>query len=228
MYDHAVKELVESPNLRKRLLGHGKLHQLYAIINGLTVFIAAIRSMISATMWQGYAVLIPCVIGSIFCNVFWRRVIGFGRDLAQWRADALDMDVERKLTEVVSAREVIKSKGSDALLQSPKEQQAIEFMAGYEMLEDFCSQLLHDLGSRRDALGSKEDGKVVSINMEQLISLDEHNLIQSARRCLSKVGNERLREQELVLAELWGCQLSQQLGRRQSLVEIKSPVDKDV
>lgn len=69
---------IDTPTL-KRLLGHARRHQLYAAMMVCSTWVTSVGSMMSATMWQGYVVLIPSVVGSIWCNWFWRQELGYDR-----------------------------------------------------------------------------------------------------------------------------------------------------
>ena len=228
MYKRAVNGKVKNEELRKRMLGHIRRHELYAVVNGLTVFVAAIGSMVSATMWQGYVVLLPCVFGAVISNFLWRRGIGYDRELAPRRSSALEMDIEKRLIFAIDAQEVTKNKGGDALLEKLNEKEVIGFMLESDMLEDFCVQMLHNLSPGQNTTSFRTEEGNLMVDSGKLESLDEGQLIKSARQCLSKKGTHRFRDQERTLAELWGCQLSQPSGRRSSHVEITSPVEKEV
>ncbi|PYH70584.1 uncharacterized protein BO88DRAFT_403555 [Aspergillus vadensis CBS 113365] len=68
MYHHPLK-------LRFRSL------QFHALVNGINGLVAGAASMVTATMWYGYVVLIPCIVSLIACNWFWRVRVGYDRPL---------------------------------------------------------------------------------------------------------------------------------------------------
>nr|POF04854.1 hypothetical protein CFP56_75286 [Quercus suber] len=85
------------------MIRHGKKHEWYAALNGLVIAVSSVGSMISATMWQGYVVLIPCVIGSIYCNWFWRKRLGYDRESAQVWLENGAFDIDTRLQNIVAA-----------------------------------------------------------------------------------------------------------------------------
>ncbi|KIV82001.1 hypothetical protein PV11_04142 [Exophiala sideris] len=55
--------------------------KVYAFLAGPTSLVAGAASMITATMWEGYTVLVPCIVLSWVCNFLYRRQIGYTRPL---------------------------------------------------------------------------------------------------------------------------------------------------
>ncbi|RAL03882.1 uncharacterized protein BO80DRAFT_422793 [Aspergillus ibericus CBS 121593] len=55
--------------------------QWHAVVNGINGIVAGAASLVTATMWYGYVVLIPCIISLIACNWFWRVRLGYDRPL---------------------------------------------------------------------------------------------------------------------------------------------------
>ncbi|KAI1619819.1 hypothetical protein EDD37DRAFT_194048 [Exophiala viscosa] len=55
--------------------------KVYAFLAGPTSLVAGAASMITATRWQGYTVLVPCIILSWVCNFLYRKEIGYTRPL---------------------------------------------------------------------------------------------------------------------------------------------------
>lgn len=55
--------------------------QFHALVNGINGLVAGAASMVTATMWYGYVVLIPCIVSLIACNWFWRVRVGYDRPL---------------------------------------------------------------------------------------------------------------------------------------------------
>lgn len=53
----------------------------YAFLAGPTSLVAGAASMITATMWQGYLALVPCIVLSWVCNFLYRTQIGYTRPL---------------------------------------------------------------------------------------------------------------------------------------------------
>ena len=95
--------------VRRRLRSQATRHQIYALVNGLTVLISTAGSLVSATLWPGYVVLIPCVFGSLFCNCFWRYKLGYDRESFQTRVEGLQksFNTAEQLEEVIKAQSTL-------------------------------------------------------------------------------------------------------------------------
>lgn len=96
--------------IQQRMMIHGRRHQIYAVVSGVTIFVAGGASLASATEWQGYVVLIPCIVGSIFCNYFWRIRMGYNRFHILERADLPSFNVADRLGVIVQVRMALASK----------------------------------------------------------------------------------------------------------------------
>lgn len=75
-----VKELKED-TIKRALECRIQTVKTHAAINGVTSTIAGAASLVTATLWYGYPILVPCIIPSIFCNYIWRHRIGYDRPL---------------------------------------------------------------------------------------------------------------------------------------------------
>lgn len=224
----AVKQRLANSALKQKVLGHLRRHRIFALVNGATAFVAAIGSMVSAKHWQGYVVLIPCVFGAVFGNLFWRHVVGYDREFCQRRRVGVDVDAERNLVFSIDAIEILKNEQRDGLLEKKSGKELLEFMADNGMSEDFTARLLHDVGDKRQGLIAKRHKKHVDVEYDQLVGVDEDQLSRSASRVLKDVGHRRFVDQERMLAELWSCQLAQQLGRRGSILGPQTPTMDEV
>ena len=71
----------------------------HATINGVTGIIAGAASLITATLWYGYPILVPCIISSILCNYIWRHRIGYDRPLIQ-KTPRVDKDLSNRRIEI--------------------------------------------------------------------------------------------------------------------------------
>ena len=61
---------------------HSALNGIYGIIGGVGSLMTADCNNNPSMVW-GYVVLIPCVIGAVFANYFWRNHIGYDRDMSE-------------------------------------------------------------------------------------------------------------------------------------------------
>ncbi|KAK7417261.1 hypothetical protein QQX98_004695 [Neonectria punicea] len=53
--------------------------QLYFAINGTASMVGGVGSMLTATRWWAYVILIPVIISAFFCNYWWRKRVGYDR-----------------------------------------------------------------------------------------------------------------------------------------------------
>ncbi|PLN79359.1 hypothetical protein BDW42DRAFT_127630 [Aspergillus taichungensis] len=73
----------------------GKLHrrfvrlQVHAVVSGVTGLVAGAASMVTARMWWGYVLLIPCMGLQVACNRFWRKHLGYDRPVASTQPKAV-------------------------------------------------------------------------------------------------------------------------------------------
>ncbi|KAM4055778.1 integral membrane protein [Hirsutella rhossiliensis] len=56
--------------------------QVFCVINGSATILGGAGSMLTSIYWWGYVILIPVVISSIFCNLWWRWRVGYTRSQA--------------------------------------------------------------------------------------------------------------------------------------------------
>lgn len=55
--------------------------KFYALFAGPTSLVAGAASLITATRWWGYPILLPCIFLSLFCNWYFRKEIGYQRPI---------------------------------------------------------------------------------------------------------------------------------------------------
>ena len=70
-----------SPKHKQRLHTRFRRFQWHSLVNALIGLVAGAASMVTATRWWGYVVLIPCIISLILCNYFWRYKLGYDRPI---------------------------------------------------------------------------------------------------------------------------------------------------
>jgi predicted outer membrane lipoprotein len=78
-HDAAVRNTQPSDDISRRLHSRFRRFQWHAFINGTNGLAAGAASMVTATRWWGYVVLIPCIVSLIMCNYFWRKKLGYDR-----------------------------------------------------------------------------------------------------------------------------------------------------
>ncbi|KAL6237202.1 hypothetical protein BDW75DRAFT_204490 [Aspergillus navahoensis] len=92
------------PKIRHRV----RRYQWHAGVNGITGLVSGMASMVTAKMWWGYVVLIPCVIVMIASNLFWKKKLGYDRPVLFVLHDRRAAE-EKKAGEDDSAVEILDS-----------------------------------------------------------------------------------------------------------------------
>lgn len=105
------------PATRRKMMGQARRHQLYAAMMVCSTWVTAVGSMMSATMWQGYVVLIPSIVGSIWCNWFWRKELGYNRRLFQdWDVDGRFDILERFRIAAAEGQKRVSAPGTERMV----------------------------------------------------------------------------------------------------------------
>jgi hypothetical protein len=107
----ALNEGMAAVLLKRRV----RAAQMYAAINGVTGIVAGAGSLITATMWWGYVMLIPVIISSISCNYIWRHKIAYERPLLQRRLEMSKASLLTELEFIVLVRQTLEEAPSESL-----------------------------------------------------------------------------------------------------------------
>lgn len=123
-----------------------RMIQAYCTINGTATLLGGAGSLMTATRWYGYVILVPVVIMSPICNLFWRRLIGYTRDYTRAR---LHLSTESLLSTLHFVNEVqlqLEEKNLDFLSVEQQDMwpEMLAFIQHYGMMEGFCCRLLAD------------------------------------------------------------------------------------
>ncbi|KAF8846613.1 hypothetical protein BDZ45DRAFT_682418 [Acephala macrosclerotiorum] len=193
----------------KRRLRRVKTH---AAINGVTGTVAGAASLVTATMWYGYPILVPCIISSLFCNYIWRNKIGYDRRLIRQTLRIDRFSLIEELKSVTSVQKILKEEPSESFLKlvsDPKSiASTIEFIRNNDLFEDFCVRLLKDTSLSTSLFGTLDDE--LTIDPQSLLSADKiylPRLLEIAQETVSEMGLIRFRYRERYLLETIGCYL---------------------
>lgn len=132
--------------VKRKLRARFKQFQYHAIINGINGLVAGAASMVTATMWWGYVVLIPCVIGLILCNYFWRWKLGYDRPiLGGQTSPVFNLPIE-ELEYVSSIQTALIQQHSLPLtiLDPASLESVITFIVRNNMFESFVEWIIRD------------------------------------------------------------------------------------
>ncbi|KAL2844831.1 hypothetical protein BJY01DRAFT_263803 [Aspergillus pseudoustus] len=196
--------------IRMRVLQRYRRLQWHSAINGFNGLVAGMASMVTARMWWGYVVLIPCVMAMIAGNLFWRRKLGYNRpiklDLCH---DVLEdekpqehdacCDILDTMTSTTVAQHtlpgIVRTAGVNVLLA---------FIVLNQLFESFCVWVSREWPDHR-AFNPPE--KTLHISHYDLLGgpgEDQARMAAECRRFLSKVGSTLLEHRQRYLLELAG------------------------
>lgn len=184
----------------------------HATINGVTGIIAGAASLITATMWYGYPVLVLCIISSILCNYIWRHRIGYDRPLIRQTVRADKASLIEELKSVSSARKILEETPSESLLRLVSDPDSItsiiEFIIKNDLFEDFCIRLLQDTSLSASLFGTPKEG--LTIDPQSLLTADKQfapRFREIAHMSVSEMGSTCFQYRERYLLETLGCYL---------------------
>lgn len=199
---NAVEARLRDPPVLKRARGCFWNHQVYAVVYGVTVLVASAGSLISATMWWGYVILIPCIASSVFGNVLWRRRVGYDRVVFPFKPMPCH-DILDEIRCVIGVQTQVREGRVDALLAPLSRLQLLDFLSDHDLLEDVCLELTRDPAMANSLLR----GAPARIRWDQatLQAVEYDTLRRATEAALAKVGLRRAIDRERMLYELLGC-----------------------
>lgn len=139
---------------QQRLHVRCRRFQWHSLINALNGLVAGAASMVTATRWWGYVVLIPCIISLILCNYFWRWKLGYDRPIMTTATStsvlphhnivAFLPPLLTDLTYVSAVHDALDQTESlpRSLVNLNSLDSVISFIATSHMFESFCEWLL--------------------------------------------------------------------------------------
>lgn len=217
--------------------------QMHAALTGVTCFVSGGAALVTATMWWGYVVLVPCVVTSGLANLFWRRRVGYERPLVAHRIMSIDQDTVVEALRYADAcrRRVLYGRQTDAkdpyttlVSETNSLSCALDIIRKNNLFEDFCIRLLEGGGGAGDEDISSQLNTVVTVhpltenNSISSVTIDWHQLVavedETLKRRLLEVAKEMINEsilqsfiyQERHILEVLGCFMCRgaEFGRR--------------
>jgi hypothetical protein len=197
--------------------------KVHAVVSSVTGITAGAASLVTATMWYGYPVLVLCIISSILTNCIWRYKIGYDRPLVRHRVrlskDSLIQDLEL----VTTARRILDEARLEKLELMPLLPKfvsdagslaaVVEFLAKNDLLEDFYTRLLTSTALSEALFGSpsnNNDNEELVIEPLTLLGADEVYVPQCLEIAEATIQDKvaiRLKYRERYLLEALGCYL---------------------
>ncbi|KAK8084221.1 hypothetical protein PG997_005492 [Apiospora hydei] len=198
----AVEEHLKDPLILKRARRCFWHHQVYAAVYGVTVIVASVGSLASATMWYGYVILIPCIATSVFGNILWRRRVGYNRVIFPYKP-MLCPNIMDEIACVIRVQTQIREGHHGAVLAPFSRSQLLAFIREHDMFEDLCLELARDPSLAKTLLRGAPER--IRWDESVLLAIEYGILLRAAETCLAKVGLRRTIDRERLLYELLGC-----------------------
>ncbi|EFY84675.1 hypothetical protein J3459_017453 [Metarhizium acridum] len=193
--------------------------QVFSVINGTATILGGVGSMITATRWWGYVILIPVIISSVFCNIWWRRMIGYTRSEGH---PAMARDELIYALEFAAASEVKSLEDPEAppawCSELPSSLgEMLQFLIRHSLIHQYCADMIADPRVCQALGGNATDQTELSISPESLLALPadlQQILLDNANRMAREVGPDHFKNRERYLAEILGtyCTLALRHG----------------
>lgn len=184
--------------------------RLFAAITSVASILGGVGSMMTATLWYGYVILIPVIVSSVLSNFWWRHGLGYDRPL--FSDDARDsMSAASLMSEmeyVALAQGAFRRDPAAAAGELGADLESLESVLGFivanDLFEDFCLRLLRD----KELLASglfPVDRASFDIEAAGLLEAarEQHagRLLGAAKKCVREDGLRRFQSRERYLAE---------------------------
>ncbi|OJJ50664.1 hypothetical protein ASPZODRAFT_52168, partial [Penicilliopsis zonata CBS 506.65] len=216
-HDHACSKDPSVADFRPRLHLRFCRFKWHACINGVNGVVAGAASLVTATHWQGYVVLVLCIVTSILCNYFWRYRLGYDRPLIMTASPlAVSADENQLLTELQAVTQIHQMLVQQRTVSLPLNTTAepcmssiLRFLVENDLFPGFCEWLAKNPRFPQEAKAKffppGED--FITIATEDFLKISEATeqlLLESCRQFLSDAGIEIFTGRERYLLELVG------------------------
>lgn len=198
----------DSP-VRATLRRRARNVQLYTAMTGVAGILGGVGSMMTATLWYGYVILIPVIVSSVLCNVWWRHGLGYDRPL--FGDDARDMSTASLVSEmeyVALAQDAFRRDPATASGELGVDLESLESVLGFivanDLFEDFCLRLLRDKELAPGLFPVERESFIIEAAGLLEAARKQHagRLLDAAKKCLRKDGLRRFQSRERYLAEV--------------------------
>jgi predicted outer membrane lipoprotein len=214
-HDAAVRKTQPSDDISRRLHSRFRRFQWHAFINGTNGLVAGAASMVTATRWWGYVVLIPCVVSLIVCNYFRRKKLGYDRpvlghvSLARMQLTPLLEDLEYVIA-MQRGLSGLDISLPQTIVQTGSYESMLQFIVRNRMLDIYTDSLAHDKKTRHILLEipALEPDQIIVIR-DTLLRLSSSQartqiLLDHVKRFLCTDGVRIFTHREQYLLELLG------------------------
>ncbi|KAK3940220.1 hypothetical protein QBC46DRAFT_385922 [Diplogelasinospora grovesii] len=185
--------------------------QFHSSLNGITGIVAGVASLVTATQWWGYVVLLPCLVTSGLVNLFWRRRVGYDRPFVLHETFVDEDSLLDALNYVEDCRRRVENATSDAVTvlvpESDSLPAVLDWITKNHLFEDFCLRLVQDVGLTTRLFPNSPES--VTVDLRTLAMVEDESLVCRLRDLAKSVINEAAPRcfsyQERHLLETYGC-----------------------
>ncbi|OBS25222.1 hypothetical protein FPOA_05755 [Fusarium poae] len=219
----ARKELQGSPTLRV-LKDRCFNVQVFFVLNGASNILGGVGSMLTAERWWGYVILIPVIISSIFCNIWWRHRVGYDRPYIS-TLPGINLEI---ITETIEATSQLRQDiQNDAGINlehifgdSVTLKEVLELFVKHDLFEQFSLRLVTNKHVRHLFVNNEVTSVQASVDGILAVAVEHHaTIIRIALTFLKKHGPKHLLHRERFLLEVLGTYLVEQKKREEITVE---------
>lgn len=213
----ATREVLGSCTAAALVKRRARKVQVFSVINGTATVLGGVGSMVTATRWWGYVILIPVIIASLFCNIWWRKMMGYTRSERSpaMVQDELVFSLEFAATAAAAEKTI---EDPEAVPQWCSEMPSsladmLEFLSFHSLFHQYCVEIMKNADICQALGGNSVDVTEVSVNIEDILALPASfhpTLLETAKTLARNVGPEHFKNRERYLAELLGtyCNLA--------------------
>ncbi|RDA84067.1 hypothetical protein CP532_0782 [Ophiocordyceps camponoti-leonardi (nom. inval.)] len=189
--------------------------QVFCLINGTAAVVGGVGSMLTATRWWAYVLLAPVVVSSIFCNLWWRRRVGYTRARTCFSSvEELLSDLEfAAWADVILRKSSSSSRPLSRLMADPSSlPEVLRWLRRHHLLPDVCVAAANDPHLRPALVASSvsasdKSTSELDLGLPELLALPaalHPRLLDVADECVGRLGALHFRHRERFLAELLG------------------------
>ncbi|KAL1966149.1 hypothetical protein VTN77DRAFT_4701 [Rasamsonia byssochlamydoides] len=222
-YASAVAKNPDLAPFRQRVQLRFRRFRWHGFITAMTGLVAGAASMITATMWWGYIVLIPCIVSSVFCNVYWRAKLGYDRQIMTTLRSTRPQSLTEELAYVVSVQQALVNQNLPESIMNGKNRKnnhnnnnnnnnesiamIIQFIVDNNMFDQFCEWLFRRNQDLAPKFASEAGQDRIFITPDSLVKVCTETAPQvydQAKQFLYKHGRKHFEYRERYLLELLG------------------------
>ena len=187
--------------------------QLFYLVNGVAAILGAVGSMMTATMWYGYVILIPVIISALFGNIWWRKRVGYDRPHIDCPSEMTIDGLSRAIHSATDCQRIIKEQPGNSLTQLVANPNSIidvlSFLVKHGMFEGFCLRLIDD--EQVQSALDYQPNTALDMSTEVLLTLKESlgpQILHTAQEFIDKRGFLHFTYRQRFLVEVLGVYLS--------------------